>query len=75
MFVPLNIVTYNVFGGEGEGPNIFGVEPWYFYISNGFLNFNILFLLALASAPMVVRMTKTTCMQKSHCLSACGQLC
>lgn len=52
MFVPLNIVLYNVFG---QGPNIFGTEPWYFYIVNGFLNFNVLFLLALASGVLAVR--------------------
>ena len=54
MFVPLNIVLYNVFGGENQGPDIFGIEPWYYYIVNGFLNFNIMFLLALASAPFAV---------------------
>ncbi|KAI9484605.1 Alg9-like mannosyltransferase family-domain-containing protein [Zychaea mexicana] len=51
MFVPLNIVLYNVFGGANQGPDIFGTEPWYYYIVNGFLSYNILFLLALASAP------------------------
>ncbi|KAG2226371.1 hypothetical protein INT45_000539 [Circinella minor] len=54
MFVPLNIVLYNVFGGENQGPDIFGIEPWYYYIVNGFLNFNIMFLLALASAPFAI---------------------
>ncbi|KAL1935001.1 hypothetical protein VTP01DRAFT_4141 [Rhizomucor pusillus] len=54
LFVPLNIVLYNVFGGEGQGPDIFGTEPWYYYIVNGFLNFNILFLFALGSAPLVL---------------------
>lgn len=54
MFVPLNIVLYNVFGDLGQGPDIFGTEPWYYYILNGFLNFNILFLLALASAPFAL---------------------
>ncbi|KAK6460367.1 Alg9-like mannosyltransferase family-domain-containing protein [Scheffersomyces coipomensis] len=41
IFVPLNIVLYNVFGGEGEGPEIFGVEPFSYYILNLLLNFNI----------------------------------
>ncbi|KAF7728653.1 mannosyltransferase [Apophysomyces ossiformis] len=53
-FVPLRIVMYNVFGGDSRGPNIFGTEPWYFYILNGFLNFNIIFLLALVSAACVL---------------------
>ncbi|KAI9313863.1 Alg9-like mannosyltransferase family-domain-containing protein [Dichotomocladium elegans] len=54
MFVPLNIVLYNVFGGANQGPDIFGTEPWYFYILNGFLNFNVMFLLALASGPFAM---------------------
>lgn len=40
-FIPLNIVLYNVFGGEGEGPEIFGVEPFSYYILNLALNFNV----------------------------------
>lgn len=43
VLVPLNIVTYNVFGGEGEGPEIFGVEPFSYYILNLLVNFNIVF--------------------------------
>ncbi len=31
-----------------------GVEPWHFYILNGFLNFNIVFLMALVSLPLIV---------------------
>ncbi|KAI3634787.1 hypothetical protein MIR68_007168 [Amoeboaphelidium protococcarum] len=52
--VPLNIVLYNVFNssqstdGDG-GPNIYGTEPWYFYLKNGFLNFNLAFIAALMS--------------------------
>lgn len=53
-FVPLNIVLYNVFSGSERGPNIYGTEPWWFYIANGFLNFNIVFLMALGSALCVV---------------------
>ncbi|KAF9896573.1 mannosyltransferase, partial [Lobosporangium transversale] len=53
VIVPLNIVLYNVFGGENVGPDIFGTEPWWFYILNGLLNFNILFVAALASFPML----------------------
>ncbi|KAI8361137.1 Alg9-like mannosyltransferase family-domain-containing protein [Mortierella sp. GBAus27b] len=51
--VPLNIVLYNVFGGD-VGPNIFGTEPWWFYLVNGLLNFNILFPAALLSLPVMV---------------------
>jgi alpha-1,2-mannosyltransferase len=50
--VPLNIVLYNVFAGPGRGPNIYGTEPWHFYIRNLLLNFNIWFILALLSLPL-----------------------
>lgn len=46
LFIPINIVLYNVFGGEGEGPEIFGVEPFSYYIMNLLLNFNAIFPLA-----------------------------
>lgn len=51
--IPLNIVLYNVFGGEGRGPAIYGTEPWWFYIANLALNFNLLLPLALVSAPLL----------------------
>ncbi|CAO2654437.1 Nn.00g111700.m01.CDS01 [Neocucurbitaria sp. VM-36] len=52
--VPLNIVLYNVFSGGGKGPDIYGVEPWHFYIRNLALNFNIWFFLALAAFPLLL---------------------
>lgn len=52
--VPLNIVLYNVFSGGSKGPNIYGVEPWHFYIRNLVLNFNIWFLLALGALPLLL---------------------
>jgi len=50
--VPLNIVLYNVFSTD-KGPNIYGTEPWHYYLFNGFLNFNIIFLLAILSIPIL----------------------
>ncbi|KAI5957069.1 ALG9 [Candida theae] len=50
VFVPINIVLYNVFGGEGEGPEIFGVEPLSYYILNLLLNFQIVLPLAVLGA-------------------------
>jgi alpha-1,2-mannosyltransferase len=50
--VPLNIVLYNIFSGPGRGPEIFGTEPWHFYIRNLLLNFNIWFILAAAALPI-----------------------
>lgn len=46
-----NIIRYNIFGGSERGPNLYGTEPWSFYILNLILNFNILFPLALLSIP------------------------
>ena len=51
--VPLNIVNYNVFGSKG-GPDLYGTEPWHFYIRNLFLNFHVWFLLALISMPLLL---------------------
>ncbi|CDO54880.1 similar to Saccharomyces cerevisiae YNL219C ALG9 Mannosyltransferase [Geotrichum candidum] len=49
-FVPLNIVLYNVIHASADsGPNIFGTEPWYYYLANLALNFNIALPLALAA--------------------------
>ncbi|XP_047486445.1 alpha-1,2-mannosyltransferase ALG9-like [Penaeus chinensis] len=50
VIAPLNIVKYNIF--TSHGPDLYGTEPWSFYMFNGFLNFNIVFLAALASLPM-----------------------
>lgn len=52
--VPLNIVVYNVFGGAGKGPDLYGTEPWWFYIANLTLNFNILLPLSLFAGPLLV---------------------
>ncbi|KAK6527847.1 mannosyltransferase [Orbilia ellipsospora] len=48
-FVPLNIVLYNVFGGEGKGPDLYGTEPWWYYIANLALNFNFMAAAAFSS--------------------------
>jgi alpha-1,2-mannosyltransferase len=52
VFVPLNIVWYNVFGANG--PDLYGVEPWHFYLRNLFLNFHVWVVLALLSMPLLV---------------------
>ncbi|EFP83622.1 uncharacterized protein PGTG_09335 [Puccinia graminis f. sp. tritici CRL 75-36-700-3] len=66
LFVPLNIVMYNVFpgkfGASAGGPELYGTEPAYFYLLNLLLNFNIVFILALLSIPLVLftsRFSKT----------------
>ncbi|BGP06629.1 mannosyltransferase [Rhodotorula toruloides] len=52
--VPLNIIKYNLFPTAGAGPELYGTEPWYYYILNGLLNFNILFPLAVLSLPFIL---------------------
>lgn len=46
VMAPVNIVMYNVFKKDG-GPSLYGTEPFTFYIFNGFLNFNVIWLLSL----------------------------
>ncbi|GAA5855449.1 hypothetical protein JCM8547_007834 [Rhodosporidiobolus lusitaniae] len=51
--VPLNIIKYNLFPTAGAGPELYGTEPWYFYVLNALLSFNILFPLAVLSLPLL----------------------
>lgn len=53
LFVPFNIVLYNVFSGEGEGPEIFGVEPFLYYLLNLALNFNVVLVLGYLGAVVI----------------------
>lgn len=46
-------MLYNVFSGSERGPNIFGTEPWHFYLRNFLLNFNLWCLFALATASLL----------------------
>lgn len=43
---PLNIIRYNVFPPDGAGPELYGTEPFSFYVTN--LILNLTFLPALA---------------------------
>ncbi|XP_055377743.1 alpha-1,2-mannosyltransferase ALG9 [Condylostylus longicornis] len=49
---PLNIILYNVF--TEHGPNLYGTEPYSYYLINGFLNFNIIWLFALVAPVMLI---------------------
>nr|XP_022339393.1 alpha-1,2-mannosyltransferase ALG9-like [Crassostrea virginica] len=51
VIAPLNIVLYNVF--TDHGPDLYGVEPFSYYFLNGFLNFNVMFVLALVCFPLI----------------------
>ena len=53
VMVPLDLVFYNIFSGPDRGPDIFGIEPWHFYIRNLLLNFNLFFVLAAISLPVL----------------------
>ncbi|CAI9737087.1 alpha-1,2-mannosyltransferase ALG9-like [Octopus vulgaris] len=63
VIAPLNILLYNIF--TEHGPDIYGTEPFTFYFLNGFLNFNIAFLLALICLPIAV-VAKFICKQSKN---------
>ena len=42
-----------MFSGSSRGPDIFGTEPWHFYIRNLLLNFNLWFVFALCTVPIL----------------------
>ena len=66
VIAPLNIVLYNIF--SDHGPDLYGTSPWTFYFLNGFLNFNVVFLLGLLVFPAVLVTTKFKPM-KRHTIS------
>ena len=45
----LNIVMYNVWN---DSSNLYGTEPWTYYLFNGFLNFNFVFIAGLLVWPL-----------------------
>lgn len=51
VIAPYNIVFYNIF--TSHGPNLYGTEDGYFYFFNGFLNFNIVFIIAFM-VPVII---------------------
>ncbi|XP_030040080.2 alpha-1,2-mannosyltransferase ALG9 isoform X1 [Manduca sexta] len=51
VIAPWNIVAYNIL--TEHGPDLYGVEPWTYYFVNGFLNFNLVWVLAL-SCPLLL---------------------
>lgn len=67
VFIPINIVLYNVFATEGEGPEIFGVEPFIYYVQNLLLNFNVLFIAAYL-ATILIAVFKSHQMMKLVCI-------
>ncbi|KAM3956488.1 alpha-1,2-mannosyltransferase Alg9 [Aphomia sociella] len=58
VIAPWNILSYNVL--TEHGPDLYGVEPWTFYFVNGFLNFNIVWVLALSCPLLLLACTAIT---------------
>ncbi|CAG2180357.1 unnamed protein product, partial [Oppiella nova] len=52
VLAPVNIVLYNVF--SSHGPDLYGTEPWFFYFTNCFLNFNLVFVVSLTALPVML---------------------
>jgi alpha-1,2-mannosyltransferase len=52
--VSLNIIKYNVFSDSSRGPDIYGTEPWDFYLRNLALNFGVWFPIAALAVPVVI---------------------
>ncbi|KAJ2551304.1 mannosyltransferase [Coemansia sp. RSA 1933] len=67
-----NQVSYNVFGGSEGGSQLYGTEPWYYYLKNGLVNGNAVMVLALASLPAwlvyyaVLRVATARSAQQQH---------
>lgn len=54
-FVALNTVLYNVLGRtRGISPELYGVEPWSYYVVNLLLNVSVVAPLAFAALPAVL---------------------
>eukprot|EP00871_Galdieria_phlegrea_P002543 jgi/Galph1/328/GphlegSOOS_G5114.1 len=41
------------FSFQGKGSELFGTEPWYYYILNGLVNFNVLFVIGVFVLPLL----------------------
>uniref|UniRef100_A0A914XWA0 Mannosyltransferase n=1 Tax=Panagrolaimus superbus TaxID=310955 RepID=A0A914XWA0_9BILA len=59
VIAPFNIVLYNVF--SKHGPELYGVEPFTYYIKNLILNWNIAPFLALLAVPLSLIAYIPTC--------------
>ncbi|KYQ88183.1 glycosyltransferase [Tieghemostelium lacteum] len=50
----LNIIMYNLTSNHSGGSQLYGIEPWYFYIQNSIVNFNVVFLLSLFTPLLLI---------------------
>lgn len=62
VIAPMNLILYNVF--TSHGPDLYGVEPASYYFINGFLNFNLIWILALVT-PLFLILSKLFVPSKS----------
>ncbi|XP_068628851.1 alpha-1,2-mannosyltransferase ALG9 [Battus philenor] len=69
VIAPWNIVAYNIF--TEHGPDLYGVEPWTYYFVNGFLNFNIVWVLAL-SCPLLLLACKAIASRSTSRAAFCA---
>jgi alpha-1,2-mannosyltransferase len=53
VFPPLNIFIYNVFSAKG-GPELYGKEPFSYYVKNCILNFNVLYPIGLIAGLILI---------------------
>lgn len=53
VFPPLNIFIYNVLSSKG-GPELYGREPFSYYVKNCILNFNVLYPIGLIAGLVIV---------------------
>ncbi|XP_022250897.1 alpha-1,2-mannosyltransferase ALG9-like [Limulus polyphemus] len=73
VIAPANIVLYNVF--SEHGPDLYGIEPWYFYFVNGFLNFNFVFIAAIVAYFVLVLLRFVLNIPRGHHLQPSLWLC
>jgi alpha-1,2-mannosyltransferase len=59
-FAPVNIVLYNFLQQSEGGSSLYGTEPPSYYYMNCFLNFNIVFFLALPVLPIAMLFRRWT---------------
>lgn len=50
LIAPVNIAIYN--SSSTHGANLYGVEPWTYYVNNLFLNYNLVFFFSLLTFPL-----------------------
>jgi alpha-1,2-mannosyltransferase len=77
VLAPLNIVLYNVLNSGEHGPELYGVEPFSYYVKNLLLNLNVTSVLAIVAYPLlslfllVLRSTSNSRIEKQFQVKIC----